>query len=167
MVRYFVGPSHPIADQLAEAALALSRECKGALVALERAMPLDAYVETGVRLDAEVSAMLIRTIFTPLSPLHDGAVILSGGRIRGAGCQLPLTQPSEGANPHLGMRHRAALSLSEETDAVLLVVSEETGRISLAAGGRLEAIPREMLSRRLVDLLSSPDGAERSLPRAA
>jgi diadenylate cyclase len=80
-------------------------------------------------------------------------VILRKGRIEAAACQLPLGQPPEGSAVHLGMRHRAALALSEETDAVLLVVSEETGRISLAVGGRLEPVPRENLSRRLVDLL--------------
>jgi diadenylate cyclase len=82
-------------------------------------------------------------------------VIISNGRIRAAACQLPLGQPPQGAVAHLGMRHRAALCLSEETDAVLLVVSEETSRISVAVGGRLEALPRENLSRRLADLLSN------------
>jgi len=80
-------------------------------------------------------------------------VILSGARLAAAACQLPLGLPPEGNN-HMGMRHRAALALSEETDAALLVVSEETGRISLAVAGRLEVVPRENLSRRLAALLS-------------
>src|SRR5207253_11456207 len=92
--------------------------------------------------------------FTPNSPLHDGAVILCGGRVAAAACQLPLGQPPDRGHAHVGMRHRAAVGLSEETDAVLLVVSEETGRISVAVGGRLEAVPRENLSRRLAALLS-------------
>lgn len=167
MLRYFVRDSHPIADKIADAAEALARECVGALVAVQRDVALDSYAETGERLDAEVSASLVRTIFSPRSPLHDGAIIVSNGRITAAACQLPLGQPPDGANQHLGMRHRAALSLSDETDAVLLVVSEETGRISLAVGGRLEAVSRDNLSRRLADLLSSPAAATRPVSRAA
>jgi diadenylate cyclase len=155
MLRYLMPDTdYPIADRLADAADALARECVGALIAIQRELALTAYIETGERLDAEVSGSLIRTIFTPKSPLHDGAVIIVNGRIAAAACQLPLSQPPDGASPHMGMRHRAALGLSEETDAVLLVVSEETGRISLAVGGRLEAVPREDLSRRLAALLS-------------
>jgi len=152
---------HSVADPLADAAEALSRDCIGALIAIQREMSLAAYVETGVAVDAHLTAALIRTVFMPRSPLHDGAVILCGGRLAAAGCQLPLVV-RDGRNPadgvHLGMRHRAALCLSEETDAVLLVVSEETGRISLAVGGRLEPVPRENLSRRLAGLLSSRYG---------
>jgi diadenylate cyclase len=154
MLRYFGGDNDPIADKLADAAEALSRECVGALIAIQREVTLDPCIETGEIIDSEITPGLIRCIFSHKSPLHDGAIILCQGRIRAAACQLPLRQPPEGSSPHMGMRHRAALSLSEETDAVLLVVSEETGRISLAVGGRLEAVPRENLSRRLADLLS-------------
>jgi diadenylate cyclase len=156
MVRYFVGDHHPIADKLADAAEALARECVGALIAIQREMPLDSFAESGELLDAEISAALIRTVFSPRSPLHDGALILCHGRVRAAGCQLPLGQPPDGSSPHLGMRHRAALCMSEETDAVLVVVSEESGRISLAIGGKLEAVPRENLSRRFADVLRPP-----------
>jgi diadenylate cyclase len=145
---------------LADAAEALARECVGALIVIQREMALASYIETGQRLDAEVSAALVRTIFSPRSPLHDGAVILCNGRIAAAGCQLPLGQPPLGS--HMGMRHRAALGMSDETDAVLLVVSEETGRISLAVGGRLEPVPRENLSRRLAAVLSNPRALTRS-----
>lgn len=145
--------SHPVADKLSDASQALSRERIGALIAIEREVPLSAYVETGEIIDGEISTSLICTVFSPNTPLHDGAVILRRGRIAAAGCQLPLTQPPETVGEHIGMRHRAALALSEETDAVLLVVSEETGRISLAVEGHLEPVPRENLSRRLVDLL--------------
>jgi diadenylate cyclase len=162
MLRYFARPSHPMADTLADAAAALSRECVGALIALQRKVTLAPYAETGERIDGEISAALIRTVFSPRSPLHDGALILCNGRIAAAACQLPLGQPPERGGPHLGMRHRAALCLSEETDAVLLVVSEETGRVSLAVGGRLEPVPRENLSRRLAALLSS-DGPARAV----
>jgi diadenylate cyclase len=154
--RYFVKETHhPIADKLADAAEALSRECVGALVAIQREVALAPYVETGEMIDSEISPSLIRTVFSRHSPLHDGAMILCNGRITAAGCQLPLGQPPEG-RVQMGMRHRAALSMSEETDAVLLVVSEETGRVSLALGGRLEPVPRENLSRRLAALLSNP-----------
>jgi diadenylate cyclase len=155
ILRYFVAtPQHPIADRLADAAEAMSRECVGALIVIEREMGLAMYVESGERIDGEVSAKLMRSIFSKRSPLHDGAVILCGGRVAAAACQLPLGQPPEGNGIHMGMRHRSALCMSEETDAVLLVVSEETGRISLAVAGRLEPVPRENLSRRLADLLS-------------
>jgi diadenylate cyclase len=161
ILRYFVQePSQPVADKLAEAAEAMSRECVGALIAIEREMALAAYVETGEPIDGEVSPQLLRAIFAKRSPLHDGAVILCGGRVAAASCQLPLGQPPEGNAQHMGMRHRAALCLSEETDAVLLVVSEETGRVSLAIGGRLEPVPRENLSRRLAAVLSRRDPAD-------
>ncbi len=144
---------HALADPLANAAVSLASECIGALVAIQRAINLTSYAETGERIDAQCTAKLIRTVFTPHSPLHDGAIIIQNGRVIAAGCQLPLrSDPSPQA---LGMRHRAALTLSEETDAVVLVVSEETGRISLALGGKFEAVPRENLARRLADLAGS------------
>jgi uncharacterized protein (TIGR00159 family) len=151
------------ADRLAAAAQSMSAECVGALIALEREIPLEAFIETGERMDSEVSARLIRSIFSKRSPLHDGAMILCRGRIAAAGCQLPLGQPPEGVQ--MGMRHRSALALSEETDAVLLVVSEETGRISVAVGGRLELVPHDQLARRLVDLMGSRGRVARRLWR--
>jgi diadenylate cyclase len=155
-LRYFVNtPPYPVANQLADAAEAMSRECIGALIAIEREMALAMYIETGEPIDSAVSATLLRAIFCKRSPLHDGAVILSGGRLAAAACQLPLGQPPEGASIHRGMRHRAAMCMSEETDAILLVVSEETGRISLAIGGRLEPVSCEKLAERLAGLLNS------------
>jgi diadenylate cyclase len=157
VLRYFVrGEQYPLAEELADAAEAMSRECVGALIVLEREMGLAQFIETGEALDAEVSSHLLRAIFGKRSPLHDGAVIISAGRIAAAGCQLPLGQLPEGTSPHMGMRHRSALCMSEETDALLLVVSEETGRISTAAGGRLEPVSREDLARRLAALLAAP-----------
>jgi diadenylate cyclase len=143
----------PMAEQLADAAIALSREQTGALIVLEREATLDAYIETGDLIDAAVSPLLIRSIFNKHCPLHDGALILSNGRIAAAACQLPLGQPPENVDGHLGMRHRAGLAMSEETDAILIVVSEETGRISLAVAGRLEPVPRDQLLQRLTILL--------------
>jgi diadenylate cyclase len=166
ILRYFVRESqyYPMSDKLAEAAESMSRECIGALIVIEREMALAQFIETGDSLDAEVSPNLLRSIFCKRSPLHDGAVILSEGRIAAAACQLPLGQPPEGVNMHMGMRHRSALCMSEETDAVLLVVSEETGRISVAVAGKLEPVPREHLSSRLAALISAP--ASRPSPPA-
>src|SRR5271165_3589192 len=142
---------HDLADPLANAAQALSRDCIGALIAIERETKLEPYAQTGARIDGLVSSQLVRNLFMPKSPLHDGAIILSQGRIAAAGCQLPMRSHDQinesSTRLHMGMRHRAALCLSEETDAIVLVVSEESGRVSLAVGGRFEAVPRENLAR--------------------
>jgi diadenylate cyclase len=144
---------HPVADPIADALEALSRQGLGALIAIERENGLDAFVETGVRLNSDLSAPLLRAIFSKQSPLHDGAVILRSGRILAAACQLPLGPPPDDNQAHLGMRHRAALSFSDETDALLLVVSEETGKISIAQSGHLKAISRENASRAIAEAL--------------
>ena len=125
------------ADELVEAIIALSRLKRGAIVAIQREVGLEEYAETGSPVGAPVSAQLLKTIFTPYTPLHDGAVIINGGRIVTAGAILPLTQLPV-RDKSLGTRHRAALGLSEETDALVVVVSEETSRISVAQGGRIE-----------------------------
>lgn len=108
----------------------------GALIVLEKDMGLKNYLETGTTVDARVTAELVETIFTRPGPLHDGAVIIQNDRLVAAGCILPLSQ-DERLAPALGTRHRAALGLSEETDAVVVVVSEETGGIAYAEGGKL------------------------------
>jgi diadenylate cyclase len=149
--RLFAPAPDSIADRLAEAATALSRDHVGALIAVQRELSLEPYAETGETVDARLTPLLVRTLFTPQGPLHDGAVVLRGERVVAAGCQLPLAHPNPD-QPRVGMRHRAALGLSDETDAVLLVVSEETGRISLALGGKLEPVPREQLAGRLGEL---------------
>jgi diadenylate cyclase len=131
-----VGPGAAVADEIANAVERLSRSAMGAIIAVEGEVRLDAYLESGTVMRATVSADLLATIFSPYSPLHDGAVLVRGEEIVGAGCILPLTQ-----NPvddrSLGTRHRAALGLSEETDALVLVVSEETAIVSLARAGAL------------------------------
>lgn len=114
----------------------LSRSGVGAIIAIEREQPLGEYVRSGSVQQAKVSADLLATIFTPYSPLHDGAVIVRGDSIVGAGCILPLSQAALD-DRSLGTRHRAALGLSEETDALVVVVSEETAAISVASAGRL------------------------------
>jgi len=128
--------SHAV-DELVEAVTELARLKRGAIIAIQGDVGLEEYAETGSPVDAPLSAEMIKTIFTPYTPLHDGAVIIKGGRIATAGAILPLTQLPV-RDKSLGTRHRAALGLSEETDAVVVVVSEETSRISVARGGRIE-----------------------------
>lgn len=125
-----------VGDEVAEAAERLSRSGVGAIMAIEREVSLEEYIQSGSEMQAKVSADLLATIFTPYSPLHDGAVIIRGDTIIGAGCILPLTQ-SQNLDRKLGTRHRAALGLSEESDALVIVVSEETAQISVAQEGRL------------------------------
>jgi diadenylate cyclase len=126
-----------IAEEIAQAAHDLARAKVGAIIAIEQEAGLGEYVETGTPLTARVSAPLLATIFAPYSPLHDGAAIVRGDTIIGAGVILPLTQFPV-ADKSLGTRHRAALGLSEETDALVVVVSEETSQVSLAYRGQLQ-----------------------------
>lgn len=126
-----------VTDEIVEAAERLSRARHGAIIAIEQEVGLGEYADTGSAIEARLSAEMLTTIFTPYSPLHDGAVLVSGDQIRTAGAILPLTQ-STVKDRSLGTRHRAALGLSEETDAIVVVVSEETAQISVAVGGRLE-----------------------------
>lgn len=109
----------------------------GALIALERQTPLGDYAGSGIKLDAEVSSGLLETIFARNTPLHDGGVIVQHGRIRAAGCLFPLQSDSSGVQRFLGTRHRAALGLSDQTDALIVVVSEERGSVRLAESGVL------------------------------
>ena len=115
---------------------ALARERTGALIVLEGETGLEEYIETGERVDAKVSARLLTTIFFPGTPLHDGAVIVRGDQIVAAGCLLPLTARTL-ADSSLGTRHRAAAGITEQNDALAIVVSEETGIISVARNGRI------------------------------
>ncbi len=134
----------------------------GALVVFERDMGLRNYEETGSRIDAHVSSELIETIFTPGSPLHDGALIIRGETIVAAGCLLPLSQDT--TLPHtIGTRHRAALGLAEETDAVVLVVSEDRGKVSLAHRGRLlRDLDEGQLRAELTQVFGAPPKETRS-----
>jgi diadenylate cyclase len=123
-------------DALVESATFLSRRKIGAVVAIERDVGLGGIAETGTRLNAELTAELLNTIFWPNSPLHDLGVVVSNGRVTYAGVQFPLAESGE-LEKELGSRHRAAVGMSQETDAVVLVVSEETGDISIAERGQL------------------------------
>jgi diadenylate cyclase len=142
--------SGEVADAVSEAVERLSRSGIGAIIALEREVPLGDYVQSGSVMEAKVSADLLTTIFTPYTPLHDGAVIIRGDTIIGAGCILPLS-PTPLDDRSLGTRHRAALGLAEETDAIVIVVSEETSAITVATHGRLI---RDLRPPQLRDLLS-------------
>ena len=123
--------------QTVEAYASLSKSKTGALMVFERKNMLDDAIKTGTALDCSVSAELLKNIFWNKAPLHDGAVIVRGGRIVGAGCMLPMSG-NVNLSRELGMRHRAGIGASEQTDAVVAIVSEETGSISVAVGGMLK-----------------------------
>jgi diadenylate cyclase len=140
-------------DVLVESARSLSQKQCGGLIAVEREIGFRGVAETGVAVDAKATPELLTTIFFQNTPLHDGGVVLRGDRIAAAACIFPLTQ-KQGLSTQLGMRHRAAIGLSEETDAIVIVVSEETGDISVAKDGTLksgldEDAFREYLSKTL------------------
>jgi diadenylate cyclase len=141
-----------VAEEIAETVERLSQSATGAIIAVERDVALEEYLDSGTRVQASLSADLVATIFSPYSPLHDGAVVVRGDQIIAAGCILPLTQqmlPSK----TMGTRHRAALGLSEETDALVFVVSEETSGISVASKGSLE---QGLTPERVRELLARP-----------
>jgi diadenylate cyclase len=139
-----------VAEEICEASERLSRSAIGAIIAIEREISLESFAESGSPMEAKVSADLLTTIFTPCSPLHDGAVIIRGDLIIAAGCILPLSQTAP-FDRALGTRHRAALGLSDESDALVIVVSEERSTISVAERGRLW---RDLSPIELRDLLA-------------
>ena len=139
--------------QTVSACASMSKERVGALIVFERSLPLDEYFKSGTKIDAELSAELIRNIFFPKAALHDGALIVRDGRIAAAGCVLPLTNNTN-LSSDLGTRHRAGIGMSEATDAVVVVVSEETGAISVAVGGMLKRhLAPQTLERLLTNAL--------------
>jgi len=148
-----------VVGEVVRAAESLGAKRIGALIVVERTSGLRNYAELGVPVDAALSAELLGSLFLPASPLHDGAVFIQEGRVSVAGCFLPLSRNLQLARA-LGTRHRAALGLAEETDAVVVVVSEETGGISLAVEGRIEmGLDTASLGRRLAELLAAPGPA--------
>jgi diadenylate cyclase len=124
-------------EEVSKAAESMSEKKVGALIVIERETGLKTYIETGVPIDSKVSEGLLVSIFQPKGPLHDGAVIIKRDRILAAGCLLPLSQEMKNFSKVYGTRHKAAIGLSEETDAICVVVSEETGAISVSVGGKL------------------------------
>lgn len=150
--------------EVAKASLILSKKKIGALIAIEREIGLRRYVESGVSMDSMVTSEIINTIFAGTTPLHDGGIIISSEqRLEAAACLFPLTQ-----NPNvpktMGTRHRAAMGLSEETDAVVVVVSEETGGISICVGGRMVDDLDPKLVAKFLEKVYMPKTRKRSLP---
>jgi diadenylate cyclase len=142
-------------EEIAVAATLLAGQRIGGIIAIERSIGLRNYIEGGIPLDATVTYDLLVTIFRPGAPLHDGAVIIQGERIAAAACFLPLTVNPQ-VSKDFGTRHRAAIGLTEETDAVTVIVSEETGRISLALDGGIESgLTADTLRQRLRELLTA------------
>ncbi|MGN0182003.1 MAG: diadenylate cyclase CdaA [Candidatus Ornithomonoglobus sp.] len=143
-----------VIDNIASAAEDLSSTKTGALIVIERGTRLGEYMHSGTVLDANVTTELLKNIFVPNTPLHDGAVIIRGNKIITAGCVLPLTANTN-LSSELGTRHRAALGLSEASDAIIVVVSEETGKISIAINGSLmRNMTRQSLTKALTKLLN-------------
>ena len=147
--------SEDTADEVAQAAAALADKKVGALIVIEREVGLNEYMEIGTRLDARVSRELVESVFLPHSPIHDGALVIQKGRVTAVRCLLPLSN-----NPNLrktwGTRHRAALGVTEESDAVAIVVSEQEGTTALVVGGNVtENIDAAGLRSALRDLLKS------------
>ena len=155
----------PVISHVVRACTAMSQEKVGALICFARDNPLDEYFKSGTMIDAQVSDQLLRNIFFPKAALHDGAMIIRDGRVTAAACVLPLSE-SDRLSADLGTRHRAGLGLSEVTDALVVIVSEETGAISVAVGGMLK---RHLAPQTLEKLLrnelcpAEPDGKEEKL----
>jgi diadenylate cyclase len=148
-----------IIEDICQASERLAERRHGALIVLERSSSLQEYIRTGIPINAEVSPQILLTVFWPKTELHDGAVIIDrAGRIASASSVLPLSSARNMTAPKLGTRHRAALGLSETSDAIVVVISEETGRISIASSGRL--IPK-LDSKRLRTILNAFYGLDR------
>ncbi|CCQ93547.1 conserved hypothetical protein [[Clostridium] ultunense Esp] len=146
-----------VVDEIVEAVASLSRQKIGALIVMERATGLSEVVETGTKIDGKVSSDLLINIFIPNTPLHDGAVIIKEDMVKAAGCFLPLTENTS-LSKDLGTRHRAALGISEKSDSLSIVVSEETGAISIAESGSLARyLDTKTLRQILVDMYKPKD----------
>mgnify|MGYP001367799461 CR=1 FL=1 len=142
-------------DALTKSIVVLSKNKIGALIILERHTGLNDYIENGVKIEGYVSAEFLINIFIPNTPLHDGAVIIRGNRVMAAGCLLPLSENPDIAK-ELGTRHRAAIGVSEQNDAFAIIVSEETGIISVAEGGRIQRyLDKDILREKLEPLLKT------------
>ncbi len=152
-------------DAVSHICQAFQNDKTGALIVFERKTPLGDIIKTGTVIDADTTVELLGNIFYPKTPLHDGAVVIREGRVHAAGCILPLTH-NNNLKRELGTRHRASIGMSENSDAVIVVVSEETGNISVAIGGTLRrnlnmGSLKELLSRELI--VNNDDSADRSI----
>ncbi len=142
--------SHHVLDEIVRAATSMASKRIGGLIVLERNIILGRYVDVGVLIDGRISKELLVSIFHPSSPIHDGAVIIQRGRVAAAGCFLPLTR-EENLDPNMGTRHRAAIGISQETDAVVVIVSEEVGSVAVVVEGR---VSRRLDARQLREQLN-------------
>lgn len=155
-----------IVDEVSRAAMRMAKERIGALIVFERETGLKNFIETGAKIDAKVRGELLYSIFIPTSPIHDGAVIVSNGRIAAVGCFLSLTK-NPNVDKNLGTRHRAAIGLTEETDAIVILVSEETGQVHLVKSGRITTdLSEEELRSSLAVLLELYDAARARAEKA-
>ena len=168
LFRHFTrrGTTDEMVDELVTAAGMLAEQKVGALIAIERDIGLRTYVDSGIYLDARVTYDLLVSVFQPESPLHDGAAIIQENRVAAASCFLPLTVNVQSTN--LGTRHRAAIGLTEESDAVALIVSEETGTVSLVRDGEIESgLDSKQLANRLDSAMHTRRGRRRSASKKA
>jgi len=164
LFRMFLHGESTVADELIRGVTRLSKKRIGALIAVEREIGLGGFIEGGVPMDANLSADLIGSIFYPGTPLHDGAVVIRNERIAAAGCLFPLSE-NPGVAPGLGTRHRAAVGVTEETDAVAIVVSEETGTVSVAMRGQMTRNVDGNAIRRLLDEFALDDSGKQTARR--
>ena len=143
--------------KIAIAAVELAKQKKGALIVIERDIKIQDIISTGIIMNSEISPQLLVNIFEPNTPLHDGAVIISDNKIAAASCMLPLADDKDIAR-ELGTRHRAAIGISKESDAIIVVVSEETGKMSIAKDGTLIADVREDVLKKILikNLINEP-----------
>lgn len=156
LVRRFVSPAgqNELVGEVVEAVETMSRQRIGALIVFERSTGLRSYIETGAQIQAQPTSDLLVTIFYAQNPLHDGAVIIQNRRVEAARCILPVSTSMK-LSPKMGLRHRAAVGLTEQTDAFVVVVSEETGHISVSEDGRLDTnLSVEAFQQRLTEALS-------------
>ena len=141
--------SHYLLDELTRAAFSLAGKKMGALLVIERNIILSRYIDVGISLDARISKELLVAIFEPNSPIHDGAIIIRQGRIAAAGCFLPLSQ-AENLKPEMGTRHRAAIGITQETDSLVILVSEERGAVSIVHEGNITLIQEGTQLRKIL-----------------
>lgn len=157
MFTRFLNQTWDPSEQIMKAVNAMSQSRTGALIALQQTVGLKTYTDGGTRIDAEVSAELLMSLFNKSSPLHDGAVVIRGDRIVAAACLFPLSE-NPNIDTGLGTRHRAAIGATEESDAVVIVVSEQTGDISVAEKGFLKRRVNDKTLRTLLHAVSSAEG---------
>jgi diadenylate cyclase len=148
---------HESAEIIVDAAFELSQKQYGALIVIIRETGIRSYIETGELLGAKLTKALITSIFFPKSPLHDGAVIVKGNTLEAARCTLPLSSTTEIDGESLGMRHRAGLGISEQADVISVIVSEETGGISVAENGKMTSgLSKDSLRKKLQEVITTP-----------